>query len=153
LLSDAVKNYLWRMATGAFGEAKHMFAETVIASILTYILMLSAFYLHRIRTFHVPVMVFIVLFDLLMPVYLYSTRDWKTRLIDDGDLFSFAVWMHFGLLITLFVLYAIQILAGRKLLLGDQSGRAEHKNVAKGILAVRALVILTGALLAQPQQG
>ena len=129
-----------------------MFAETVIASILTYILMLSAFYLHRIKMFHVPVMVGIVLFDLFMPVYLYSTRDWKTRLIDDGDLFSFAVWMHFGLLITLFVLYAIQIMAGRKLLQGDQSGRAEHKNVAKGILGVRALVIATGALLAQPQQ-
>ena len=97
-------------------------------------------------------MVFIVVFDLLMPVYLYSTRDWKTRLIDDGDIFSFAVWMHFGLLIALFVLYAIQIMAGRKLLQGDQSGRGEHKNVAKGILAVRALVILTGALLVQPQR-
>ncbi|KPJ90318.1 MAG: hypothetical protein AMJ53_13905 [Gammaproteobacteria bacterium SG8_11] len=129
-----------------------MFVETVVAGILTYLLMLSAFYLHRIRSFHVPVMIFIVLFDLLMPVYLYSTRDWKTRLIDDGDIFSFAVWMHFGLLIALFVLYAIQIMAGRKLLQGDQSGRGEHKNVAKGILAVRALVILTGALLVQPQK-
>ncbi|MGD8591245.1 MAG: hypothetical protein PVF82_00325 [Gammaproteobacteria bacterium] len=129
-----------------------MFVETVVAGILTYVLMLLAFYLHRIKSFHVPVMIFIILFDLFMPVYLYSTRDWKTRLIDDGDIFSFGVWMHFGLLIALFVLYAIQILAGRKLLQGDQSGRVEHKNIAKGILAVRALVILTGALLAQPQQ-
>jgi hypothetical protein len=129
-----------------------MFVETVIAGVLTYILMLSAFYLHSIKPFHVPVMIFIILFDLFMPVYLYSTRDWKTRLIDDGDIFSFAVWMHFGLLIALFVLYAIQILAGRKLLQGDQSSRAEHKNVAKGILTVRALVILSGALLVQPQQ-
>ena len=129
-----------------------MFVETVVAGILTYVLMLLAFYLHRIKSFHVPVMIFIILFDLFMPVYLYSTRDWKTRLIDDGDIFSFGVWMHFGLLIALFVLYAIQILAGRKLLQGDQSDRVEHKNIAKGILAVRALVILTGALLAQPQQ-
>ncbi len=129
-----------------------MYVETVIAGILTYILMLSAFCLHRVKSFHVPVMILIILFDLLMPVYLYSTRDWKTRLIDDGDILSFGVWMHFGLLITLFVLYAIQILAGRKLLQGDQSGRGEHKNVAKGILTVRALVILTGALLVQPQQ-
>ncbi|KPJ93852.1 MAG: hypothetical protein AMJ53_06405 [Gammaproteobacteria bacterium SG8_11] len=129
-----------------------MFVETVIAGILTYILMLSAFYLHRMRAFHVPVMIFIIVFDLFMPVYLYSTRDWKTRLIDHGDIFSFGVWMHFGLLIALFVLYAIQILAGRKLLQGDQSGRGEHKNVAKGILAVRALVIISGALLVQPLQ-
>ncbi len=129
-----------------------MFVETVVASILTYFLMLSAYYLHHIRTFHIPVMVFIVMFDLLMPVYLYNTRDWKTRLIDHGDIFAFGVWMHFGLLIALFVLYAIQISAGLKLVQGDQSVRPEHKNVAKGVLAVRALVILTGALLAQPQQ-
>jgi hypothetical protein len=114
--------------------------------------MLAAFYLHRIKSFHVPAMIFIVLFDAMMPVYLYSTRDWKTRLIEDGDIFSFAVWMHFGLLISLFVLYTIQILAGRRLLQGDQSVRGEHKNVAKGILTVRALVILSGALLVQPQQ-
>ena len=130
-----------------------MFVETVIAGVLTYILMVAAFYLHRIKSFHVPVMILIILFDMFMPVYLYTTRDWKTRLIDDGDIFSFGVWMHFGLLIALFVLYTIQILAGRKLLQGDQSGRAEHRNVAKGILAVRALVILTGALLVQAQRG
>lgn len=129
-----------------------MFAETVIAGILTYLLMVLAFYLHRIRGFHVPAMIFIMLFDLLVPLYLYMTRDWKTRLIDDGDIFSFAVWMHFSLLIALFVLYAIQILAGLQLLRGEQSSRAEHKNIAKGILVVRALVILSGALLAQPQQ-
>jgi len=129
-----------------------MFVETVIASILTYVLMLGAFYLHHFRTFHVPVMVFIVMFDVLMPFYLYSTRDWKTRLIDHGDIFAFGVWMHFGLLIALFVLYAIQIMAGRKLLQGDQSARGEHKNIAKGILGVRAMVILTGALLVQPQE-
>ena len=128
-----------------------MFAETVIAAFLTYLLMLSAFYLHKFQKFHVPVMVFIILFDLLMPVYLYATRDWKTRLIDDGDIFSFAVWTHFGLLIALFVLYGLQVLAGRKLWRGDQSGRAEHKSMAKGILFIRALVIISGALLVQPQ--
>ena len=126
-----------------------MLAETVIAAFLTYLLMLSAFYLHRMRKFHVPVMVFIIVFDLLMPVYLYATRDWKTRLIDDGDIFSFAVWTHFGLLIALFVLYGIQILAGIKLLQGDQSARTEHSSMAKGILLLRALVIISGALLVQ----
>jgi len=116
--------------------------------------MLAAFYLRRVKWFHVSTMVFIIVFDLSMPVYLYLTRDWKTRLINDGDIFSFGVWMHFGLLITLFVLYAIQVMAGIKLLrrVSDGSSRGEHRNVATGILIVRALVIVSGALLAQPVQ-
>ncbi|NOZ52131.1 MAG: hypothetical protein GXP08_03145 [Gammaproteobacteria bacterium] len=126
-----------------------MLVETVIAATLTYILMLLAFYYHRMRKFHVSAMVFIVLFDLTMPFYLYMTNDWKARLIDDGEIFSFLLWMHFGLLIALFVLYFIQIPAGRKLLRGDQSARDEHQNVAKGLLLVRALVIMSGALLVQ----
>jgi hypothetical protein len=131
-----------------------MFSEAAIAGFLTYLVMLSAFYLHRIKWFHVPTMIFIVVFDVSMPVYLYLTRDWKTRLINDGDIFSFGVWMHFGLLITLFVLYAIQIMAGIQLLKANsgQDSRGEHRNVAKGILIVRALVIVSGALLAQPVQ-
>jgi hypothetical protein len=127
-----------------------MLAETVIAAMVTYVVMVAAVYWHRIRRFHVTVMVAMMLFDLAMPFYLYANRDWKTRLIDDGDILSFLVWSHFGLLIALFVLYFIQALAGRKLLAGDQSAWAEHKNVAKGILLVRALVIISGALLVQP---
>ncbi|MGD8566740.1 MAG: hypothetical protein PVJ39_01455 [Gammaproteobacteria bacterium] len=130
-----------------------MLAETVIAAMVTYVVMVAAVYWHRLRRFHVTVMVTIMLFDLAMPFYLYANRDWKTRLIDDGDILSFLVWTHFGLLIALFVLYFIQALAGRKLLGGDQSARAEHKNVAKGILLVRALVIISGALLVQPVSG
>ena len=130
-----------------------MLADTVIAASITYLIMLAAFYWHRIRRFHISVMVLVMIFDLLMPFYLYANRDWKTRLIDDGDILSFLVWTHFGLLIALFVLYAIQIAAGRKLLAGDVSARSEHSNVAKGILLVRALVILSGALLVQPEAG
>ena len=128
-----------------------MTADTVIVASLTYLLMLVAFYLHRVRVFHVPVMVGIMIFDLSMPFYLYLNRDWKARLIDDGDILSFMVWTHFGLLITLFVLYALQIMAGKALLQGDEQARAEHRNVAKGILLVRALVIGTGALLVQAE--
>jgi len=128
-----------------------MLADTVIAASITYLIMLAAFYWHRIRTFHISVMVSVMIFDLAMPFYLYANRDWKTRLIDDGDILSFLVWTHFGLLIALFVLYTIQISAGRKLVAGDMSARSEHKNVAKGILLVRALVILSGALLVQAE--
>lgn len=130
-----------------------MLAETVIAAMVSYVVMVAAVYWHRIRRFHVTVMVAMMIFDLAMPFYLYANRDWKTRLIDDGDILSFLVWSHFGLLIALFVLYFIQALAGRKLLAGDQSARMEHKNVAKGILLVRALVIMSGALLVQPVSG
>lgn len=128
-----------------------MLADTVIVASITYLIMLAAFYWHRFRKFHIAVMVSVMIFDLLMPFYLYANRDWKTRLIDDGDILSFLVWTHFGLLIALFVLYVIQIAAGRKLLAADMTARTEHKNVAKGILLVRALVIISGALLVQPE--
>lgn len=128
-----------------------MLAETVIAATITYLIMLAAMYFRRFTRFHVTTMIGIMLFDLAMPFYLYMNRDWKTRLIDDGDILSFLLWTHFGLLIALFVLYFIQVAAGRKLLAGNQEARPEHKNVAKGILLVRALVILSGALLVQPE--
>jgi len=126
-------------------------AETVIAAAITYLFMLMAYFWHEKRRIHVPIMVSIMVFDLGMPFYLYATRDWKTRLIDDGDILSFGVWTHFGLIITLYVLYVIQISAGRNLLKGDEESRAEHKSVATGILLVRALVIVSGALLIQPE--
>ncbi|WP_455206367.1 hypothetical protein [Kaarinaea lacus] len=129
-----------------------MLADTVIAASVTYLIMVAAIYWHRMRPFHVSVMVLVMIFDLLMPFYLYANRDWKTRLIDHGDILSFLLWTHFGLLIALFVLYAIQIVAGRKLLTGDVEARTEHKDVAKGILLVRGLVIVSGALLVQPEE-
>lgn len=113
--------------------------------------MLLAFKLHHIRLFHVPVMISIMIYDLLVPFYLYANRDWKTRLIDDGDILSFMVWTHFGLLIALFVLYALQATAGRRLVAGDEEARTEHKSVAKGLLLTRALVIMSGALLVQEE--
>lgn len=129
------------------------------AAAFTFLLMLAAFYWHRWRRFHITVMVSVMLFDIGMPFYLVATRDWKTRLLDDGDILSFGVWMHFGLLITLYVLYVIQVQTALKLLrLGKQGGNAdaveathrEHRAQGMGILVARALVILTGAMLADP---
>ena len=128
-----------------------MINEVVIAGVVTFLIMLSAYRWHRIRAFHVPVMISIMIYDLMVPFYLYMNRDWKTRLIDDGDILSFMVWTHFGLLITLFVLYGLQATAGRRLLRGDQEARTEHKSVAKGLLLTRALVIVSGALLVQEE--
>jgi hypothetical protein len=128
-----------------------MLAETVIVATLTYPLMVFAYFMKKKKKIHIPIMVSLMIFDLLMPFYLYATRDWKTRLIDDGDILSFMVWTHIGLLIALFVLYGLQIAAGRRLLKGDVTARPEHRSVAKGLLLVRALVIASGALLVQAE--
>jgi len=130
-------------------------AGTVLYVLATYALMVAAFYYARLRRFHVPVMIFIMTSDLLFPIYLVMTRDWYKRLIVDEDILTFGVWVHFMLLITLFVLYFVQILAGRRLLKGETGAeiRQEHRAQGMGILLVRAFVILTGALLVQPLDG
>ena len=97
-----------------------------------------------------PLMAAIIVSDLFFPVYLFLTRNWYRRLIDHAEIFSFLIWMHFILLITLYILYVFQIQAGRKILLGDEQARADHKGQAKGILIAKALVIITGALLVEP---
>jgi len=120
---------------------------------LTLLLMLVAIYWHRAHRFHVPVMFSVIAFDIGMPFYLMMTRDWSKRLLTDGDILSFGVWMHFGVIISLFVLYAIQISAGLKLLktTSDTADiRQEHRMLAKGILLARTLVITTGAMLSEP---
>lgn len=127
-----------------------MLPETIIAATATYILMLVAYYFPRIRTFHIGTMVTVMLFDLMMPFYLYLHRDWKERLIDGGEIFSFLIWMHVGLIITVYGLYAAQINAGIKLARKTGDTRETHRGQAKGILLVRALMILTGALLYEP---
>jgi hypothetical protein len=127
-----------------------MFSAPFLAASLTYALMLAAYYLPRRRFFHIPVMVFIILFDIGMPFYLYSHRDWWHRLIEQQELFSFLVWMHFGLLITLYTLYAVQIHTAGKMLRGTSNARSDHRAQGKALLLVRGLAILTGAILANP---
>ena len=126
-----------------------MFNAPVLAGLLTYLAMLAVYFWPRPRFLHAPVMLSIMLFDLAMPFYLYMHRDWKERLIDREDILSFLVWMHIGLLVSLFFLYAMQIVAGRKLWQGDASVRPTHASQAKGILIIRGLVLITGALLVE----
>lgn len=116
----------------------------------SYLLMLIAFYWAKWRVLHVPVMISLILFDLGMPFYLYATRDWYKRLIEQGDIASFGVWMHLGLVVTLYGLHAFQIASARGVLRGDAMARVTHHGQGKAILVVRGLVILTGAILAEP---
>ncbi len=131
----------------------------IIAAVLTYLLMLVAFKWHHLRRFHMSVMIFIICFDVGMPFYLVATRDWKTRLIDNGDILSFGVWMHFGLIITLYVLYVIQVQTVLKMLRSPKqavdsealaAAHRDHRAQGMGILLARGLVIATGAILADP---
>jgi hypothetical protein len=127
-----------------------MIPGTVLFTTATLLIMLVTFFLARMRRLHVPVMVTIMTIDLFFPVYLYLTRDWHKKLIDHGEIFSFLMWMHFILVITLYVLYVVQIQTGRRILAGEDAVRKDHRAQGIGILVTRALVIFTGALLAEP---
>ncbi|MCC6068021.1 hypothetical protein LHV13_02340 [Ferrovum sp. PN-J185] len=119
-----------------------------IAAIISYLLMLAAYKLHRLRWFHIPVMVGCIAFDVLMPFYLVTHRNWWHRLIEEGDITSFGIWMHFGLLVALYALEWVQIATARKILKGDSEVRKTHRGQAKALLVIRAIVILTGGILA-----
>jgi hypothetical protein len=127
-----------------------MIPGTVLFTTATLLIMLVTFFLARVRRLHVPVMVTIMTIDLFFPFYLYLTRDWHKKLIEHGEIFSFLMWMHFILVITLYVLYVVQIQTGRRLLAGEDTARKDHRAQGIGILVTRALVIFTGALLAEP---
>src|SRR3990172_78312 len=129
-----------------------MTAGTVLAAFAIYVLMLIAFRFAHRRVLHISVMVGAMLFDIGMPFDLYMNKDWHRRLIQEGELTSYLLWTHFVLLLTLYILYVLQIQAGRKLLAGEQGVRAEHRAQGKAILLVRACVIATGALLVQHPQ-
>jgi len=122
---------------------------TITAAAVSYVIMLAAYFLHRQRWLHVPAMVAVIVFDVGMPIYLYTHRDWYHRLIEQGDLTSFGVWMHLGLLVGMYALEGMQLLSARKIMQGDSAARADHGGQAKMLLFVRGLVIVTGAILAE----
>jgi len=124
-----------------------LYAETTIAATITFVFMLAAFKLSHIRKFHVTTMVACVIFDICMPIYLVLNRDWYGRMIEGGEILNFLLWMHIGLIVTLYILYIMQIRIGRKLLAGDKTEKESHIAQAKGIILTRAFVIITGALL------
>ena len=124
---------------------------TVWFVLATYLLMLAAYFYSRYRWFHVPVMVAMIVVDVLFPFYLYLTHDWYKRLIVHEEIFSFLIWMHFGLILTLYALYFLQIQTARKIFKGNAEARSEHHSQAKAILLVRGLVIATALLLVDPE--
>ena len=89
-------------------------------------------------------------FDVFFPIWLYATHDWVKRLIDDGEMLSFAIWTHVFLILTLYALYVLQIQAGRQLLAGQRDARPNHRVQSRGIIIVRLFVFISGALLIAP---
>jgi heme exporter protein D len=126
---------------------------TVIVTIATYLIMVAGFFLSGRRRVHITIMATVMVYDLLMPFYLFLTRDWYARLIGHEDILTFGVWMHFMVVLVLYVLYVFQILAARKILADPHAAaaRREHRQQAIAILLVRAFVIFTGALLVNPE--
>lgn len=127
-----------------------MLTGTVWVALATQLLMLALFYFSTQRRLHMVVMISLMIFDLCMPFYLYATHDWKKQLIDHGDITSFGAWTHFGLVLTLYMLYAFQIVAARGILRDTSDARATHHGQGVAILVVRFLVIISGVLLTEP---
>ena len=127
-------------------------AGTLIFVLATYLVMLAAFFLTRHRFVHMPLMATIIAIDLAFPIYLVLTKDWYRRLIEEEEIFSFMIWMHFMLVLTLYALYFVQIMTVRKLIKGDATARAEHRSQGIGILVARGLVIASSVLLIEPPQ-
>ena len=121
-----------------------------LVAVLSYLLMLAAYFRPRPRGFHIPVMLAVIAFDVSLPVYLYLHRNWWHRLIEQQEIFSSLIWMHFILFIAMYALDAVQILTARKMLKGDSSARADHHAQGKALLIVRGLLIVSGAILASP---
>ena len=121
-----------------------------LAACASYLLMLLAYFLPKQRAFHMPAMGAAIFFDVAMPFFLVTHRNWWHRLIEQNDIFSFLVWMHFGLLITMYALEAAQIATARQILNGVPSARAAHHSQGRALLMARGLVIVTGGFLAEP---
>ncbi len=123
---------------------------SVILVLCSFVVMTLAYYLRKRRGWHIALMSCVIFFDMAFPFWLYLTHDWGRRLIDEGELFSFLIWTHLFLILTLYSLYVLQIIAGHQLYTGQREAREDHRVQSRGIFAVRVFVFLTGALLIAP---
>ena len=123
---------------------------SVILVLISFAVMALAMNFRKKHHVHVSLMAAIMIFDVLFPIWLYMTHDWKHRLIDQGELFSFLIWTHLFLILTLYCLYVLQIQEGKQLLAKKKNARQNHRVQSRGIIVVRVFVFLSGALLIAP---
>jgi len=130
-------------------------AISILLVLISFGVLAAAWYGRKHRRFHIVAMSIVIVFDAMFPFYLYLTHDWYTRLITNGDIFSFLLWSHLLFVMVLYSLYVLQILAGRAMLkhrIGDtfKHHREEHRKQFLGIVVTRLLVFASGALLFVP---
>jgi len=123
---------------------------SVILVLISFAVMALAITFRKKKQVHISLMAAIMMFDVLFPIWLYMTHDWKHRLIDQGELFSFLIWTHLFLILTLYSLYVLQIQEGKRLLAKKNNARQNHRVQSRGIIVVRVFVFLSGALLIAP---
>ena len=123
---------------------------SVMLVLASFVVLAAAWLLQKQHRLHIALMCSVMTFDVLFPVWLYATHNWVKRLIDDGELLSFAIWAHVFLILTLYALYVLQIQAGRQMLSGNAEARPGHKVQSRGIVIIRLFVFLSGALLIAP---
>jgi len=123
---------------------------SVVIVLISFVVLAVAWLVKKHHLLHISLMGTVMLFDLLFPVWLYMTHDWVKRLIDDGELLSFAIWAHLFLILTLYALYVLQIQAGRQMLARRGEARPNHRVQSRGIVIVRLFVFLSGVLLIEP---
>lgn len=122
---------------------------TLIIASASLLLMLAAFYFNKYRYFHIPAMVVVIITDLLLPIYIYINGDWYERLIEKEEIFSFIIWMHLGLIISLYILYGAQVYTAIKFIKGHPEMRQLHRTQGRSAVLVKCLVVLSGAVLVQ----
>lgn len=123
---------------------------TILVVVLTYVIMVFGYTHSTSRRLHMTIMIGVMSFDVLLPFYFIARREWYLRFIAHEDILTFGVWMHFMLVLILYVLYAFQIYAARRILNNlddDGVSRSDHRAQGTAILWVRAFVILSGMML------
>jgi len=123
---------------------------SVLLVLISFVVLAVAWAVKKNHRLHVSLMGCVMVFDIVFPVWLYMTHNWIKRLIDDGELLSFAIWAHVFLILTLYALYVLQIQAGHQMLGGHTEVRPNHRVQSRGIVIVRLFVFLSGALLIAP---
>ena len=123
---------------------------SIIIVSISFVVLAVAWMMRKRHVVHMSLMGCVMLFDLLFPIWLYMTHDWVKRLIDNGEILSFAIWAHVFLFLTLYAMYILQIQAGLRLYAGHSDARPAHRLQGRGVVIARLFVFLSGTLLIAP---
>ncbi len=118
----------------------------------SFVWLFVAILLRKQHSIHAAMMMVLLVFDLLFPVYLYATHDWYLRLVTHKELLSFAIWAHLLFVLSLYAVYVLQILSGKKMKREPAPEREAHQMQARVFVILRLFVFTSGALLMESIQ-